>query len=75
MPKKKEENGMAELPLGFAMSLAQHADAMQCFGTLGDDRKQQVVSYIQSSATGPEAKHRIQVAVDGLSRNSIDFLG
>ncbi len=76
MPQKsKEPNPLTELPLGLAMSLAQNADAMHCFGSLPEERKQQIVSYIQTSATGPEAKHRIASAVEGLAHSNTDFLG
>jgi hypothetical protein len=76
MPKKrKEPNALSELPLGLAMSLAQNEDAMKNFSNLTEEKKSQIISFIQSSATGAEAKHRVLDATDGLAHNSIDFLG
>ena len=55
-----------DLPLGFGMRLAQEPRAMDAFGELSEERKAQVVSYIQSSVTGDDAKDRIETAVSSL---------
>ena len=76
MPKKrKEPKALAELPLGLPMSRAQNADAMKFSSNLTDEKRSQVISFIQSSATSTEAKHRVLDATHGLAHNSIDFLG
>lgn len=76
MTKKRNKNDeFAELPLGLAMSLAQNADAMQFFRTLTDEKKRSVVSFIQSSTTGAEAKRRVSAATEGLAHGNFEFLG
>lgn len=73
--KRSDGNGLPDLPLGLAMSLAQNAEAMQYFSNLPEEKKRQVISFIQASATGAEAKHRVFTATDGLAHDNMDFLG
>jgi len=63
-----------DLPLGFGMLLAQEPDAISRYGALTNEQKTQVVHYIQSGATGEDARNRIANAVIGLRDNDMGFL-
>ena len=56
----------SDLPLGFGMRLAQEPRAMDTFGVLSEDQKEQIIRYIQSSVTGEDALTRIESAVVSL---------
>ena len=58
--------GRGNLPVGFTMSLAQDMEAMTNFATLPDQKKEELVNYIESSTTGEEAKSRIVEVVSNL---------
>ncbi|MDR2933019.1 MAG: hypothetical protein LBV27_07920 [Oscillospiraceae bacterium] len=62
-----------DLPLGFGMLLAQDADAMNAYGQLSNSEKASVISYIQSSTTGADAKNRIAQSVNNLKSGTISF--
>jgi hypothetical protein len=64
-----------DLPLGFGMLLAQEPDAISRYGALTNEQKTQVIHYIQSGATGEDARNRIANAVIGLRDNDMGFLG
>ena len=64
-----------DLPLGFGMQLAQDPDAVASFGRLSQDDRSKVIQYVQSAATGPEAKDRVRWAVEGLKRNDRGMFG
>lgn len=63
-----------DLPLGFGMLLAQEPDAISRYGALTNEQKTQVIHYIQSGATGEDARNRIANAVIGLRDNDMGFL-
>ena len=63
-----------ELPIGFGMSLAQHTDAMNFFGTLDTAQKSKIISYIQNAQTGDEARQRIDTAVNMMQQHDVDFM-
>jgi hypothetical protein len=63
-----------DLPLGFGMLLAQEPEAITHYGALTNDQKSTVIRYIQSAATGEEAKNRIADAVYGLRDGDMSFL-
>ena len=63
-----------DLPLGFGMLLAQEPDAISRYGALTNEQKTQVIHYIQSGATGEDARNRIANAVIGLRDNDMEFL-
>ncbi|BCN32771.1 hypothetical protein [Anaeromicropila herbilytica] len=54
------------LPVGFSMSLAQDLKAMTNFVSLSEDKKENIVEYIEGSTTGYEAKDRITQVVNDL---------
>ncbi len=64
-----------DLPLGFGMLLAQEPTAVSRYGALTNEQKSSVIRYIQSGATGEEAKNRIANAVYGLRDGNMSFLG
>ncbi len=63
------------LPLGFGMLLAQEPEAISRYGALTNDQKASVIRYIQSGATGEDAKNRIANAVIGLRDGNMGFMG
>lgn len=56
------------IPVGLGMRLALDMDAMKNFANLSDERKQELVQYIESSTTGVEAKNRVTEVVSNLHR-------
>jgi len=63
-----------DLPLGFGMLLAQEPAAVTRYGQLTNEQKSSVIRYIQSGATGEDAKNRIANAVIGLRDGNMGFL-
>ena len=63
-----------DLPLGFGMLLAQEPQAIARYGGLTNEQKANVIHYIQSGATGEDAKNRIATAVYGLRDGNTNFL-
>ena len=63
-----------DLPLGFGMLLAQEPEAITRYGELTNAEKSSVIHYIQSGATGEDAKNRIANAVYGLRDGNMGFL-
>lgn len=59
-------NDPGDLPIGFVMSLATDMKAMSQFGLLSDAEKKELISYIESSSTGDEAKERIKQIISSL---------
>ena len=66
-------NPLSDLPEGLGFRLVQDMDTMEFFSQLSDAQKQHVVSYIQSSATGDEAKERTAYAINMLKEHRTDF--
>lgn len=62
-----------DLPIGFIMSMAVNQKAMQNFSNLDDNLKSKISNYIQRSPTGEESKNRIDLSVQKLQNNDIDF--
>lgn len=62
-----------DMPLGLTMSLAEDLEAMQTFSNLSPEGQAQIVSYIQGSITGDEAKIRIENVVEKLHNHSSLF--
>lgn len=54
------------LPVGLGMRLALDMKAMTNFVNLTEERKKQLISYIEESATGDEAKQRVTEVVSSL---------
>lgn len=54
------------LPIGFGMSLAMDLPAMTNFANLSEAKKEELVSYIEASKTGDEAKYRVKEVVRNL---------
>ena len=52
-----------DLPLGLGMSLSMHPQAMDTFGKMTPQEKTAAIQYVQAATTGPDAKRRIQNAI------------
>lgn len=63
-----------EMPLGLGMRLMQDEYARTYFDSLSSEEQQKIVSYVQVSSTGEEAKARIKNAINGLKHNTLEFL-
>ncbi len=63
-----------KLPIGFILSIAQNEQALKYFANLDDMTKNRISNYIQDSITGEEAKERINISINGLENNNLDFL-
>lgn len=59
-------DGNSQLPVGLGMRLALDMKAMTNFSNLPDSKKQELISYIESSTTGEEAKNRVTEVVSSL---------
>lgn len=55
-----------QLPEGLGFRLAMDMKAMSSFVNLPDGDKKQMISYIESSTTGEEAKNRVMEVVNRL---------
>lgn len=63
-------DGKSQLPVGLGMRLALDMKAMTNFSNLPDEKKKELISYIESSSTGEEAKSRVTEVVSSLRNNS-----
>ena len=61
-------NSEHQLPEGLGFRLALDMEAMTNFVKLPQDRKDQLVNYIQGSSTGDEAKNRVTEVVSNLHK-------
>lgn len=59
-------DGKNAIPEGLGFRLALDMNAMKNFVNLPDDKRQQLVNYIQGSTTGDEAKNRVTEVVSNL---------
>ncbi|MDO5522319.1 MAG: hypothetical protein Q4G58_17635 [bacterium] len=58
-----DDYSFAELPIGFAMKLAQDVTTMDHFAALSAAEKEELVAYIQGGNTGDEAEERVREAL------------
>ena len=72
---KKKESKAANMPVGLMVSLTKHQEAMKNFSMLDDEKQKSVIRYVRDSATGEEARRRIQSAVKNLEQGNISFIG
>ncbi|NLL72108.1 MAG: hypothetical protein GX237_01085 [Clostridiales bacterium] len=63
-------DGRSEVPVGLGMRLALDMKAMNNFANLSDVKKRELISYIEGSTTGNDAKNRVTEVVSGLHNNS-----
>lgn len=63
-------DGKSQVPVGLGMSLALDMKAMSNFANLSDSKKQELISYIQGSTTGDDAKNRVTEVVSNLHNSS-----
>lgn len=62
------------MPIGFIMAIARNNDALKYFANLDNTTINNISDYIKNSSTGDEAKEKINMSIDGLSRQNLDFL-
>ena len=54
-----------EMPVGFAMTLAMNPEAMQKFGTLNEEQKQQIIAGTHAVKSRDEMRHYVDSLVNG----------
>ena len=54
-----------EMPVGFAMALAMNPEAMQKFGTLSEEQKQQIIARTHAVKSRDEMRHYVDSLVNG----------
>ncbi len=54
-----------EMPVGFAMALAMNPEAMQKFGTLSEEQKQQIIAGTHAVKSRDEMCHYVDSLVNG----------
>lgn len=54
-----------EMPVGFAMALAMNPEAMQKFGTLSEEQKQQIIAGTHVVKSRDEMRHYVDSLVNG----------
>ena len=54
-----------EMPIGFAMALAMNPEAMQKFGTLSEEQKQQIIAGTHAVKSRDEMRHYVDSLVNG----------
>lgn len=68
------DNNEFEMPIGFALSVGINQDAQKYYANLNINTKKQIKEYIKNNITGDEALEKINIAVNSLANNSLDFL-
>ncbi|CRZ34994.1 bacteriocin resistance YdeI/OmpD-like protein [Herbinix hemicellulosilytica] len=63
-------DGRTQLPVGLGMKLALDVKAMTNFANLPDEKKRELINYIESSTTGEEAKNRVSEVVSNLHKGA-----
>lgn len=63
-------DGKSQLPIGLGMRLALDMKAMTNFANLPDEKKKELINYIESSTTGDEAKNRVSEVISSLHDGS-----
>ena len=59
-------DGKSEIPVGLGMRLSLDMKAMTNFSNLSEARKRELISYIEGSTTGEDAKNRVTEVVNSL---------
>lgn len=54
-----------EMPVGFAMALAMNPEAMQKFGALSEEQKQQIIAGTHAVKSRDEMRHYVDSLVNG----------
>ncbi len=62
------------LPVGFLLSISQNEKALKYFANLDNISKNKISNYIRDSIDGNEAKERINISLNGLENNNLNFL-
>lgn len=64
------KNAMGEMPTGLMSRIAHHTRAMDSYFSLSQDEQNTLMRFIESSATGAEAKSRVEHVVEALEKGS-----
>lgn len=67
-----KNNKKGNIPIGFSMSLAQNPVALNNYSNLSNEEREKINTQIKSSATGPEAKNKIENIISDLENNNIN---
>lgn len=54
-----------EMPVGFAMALAMNPEAMQKFGALSEEQKQQIIAGTHAVKSRDEMHHYVDSLING----------
>ncbi len=54
-----------EMPVGFAMALAMNPEAMQKFGTLSEEQKQQIIEGTRAVKSRDEMRRYVDSLING----------
>lgn len=63
----------ANLPVGLMMQLGMDREAMNAFAALSDSKKEEMIEYIKSGATGDQVKERISEVMNALDHHQSMF--
>lgn len=63
-------DGKSQLPVGLGMRLALDMNAMNNFSNLSDAKKRELISYIEGSTSGEDAKNRVTEVVSNLHKGN-----
>ena len=70
---KNPDPGGLDMPIGFGMELYQNSNALHCFAALSQDERNEIIRYIEKSASGEDVKKRINTAVENLNKRNPKF--
>ncbi|MDP4121184.1 MAG: hypothetical protein Q8876_09080 [Bacillota bacterium] len=68
----KNPDGL-DIPLGLGMKLSQDSKALNHFSALTQNEREGIITYVQGSTTGDDAKARIGQVVEGLRNGQSAF--
>jgi uncharacterized protein YdeI (YjbR/CyaY-like superfamily) len=63
-------DGKSDMPIGLGMRLALEMKAMNNFANLSDQKKRELINYIEGAQTGEDAKNRVTEVVSNLHKGS-----
>lgn len=62
---------MRDLPIGFTLSLSMDLEAMNCYSSLSDERKADLIRYVSQPGPGDEPKKRIDQVINQLHNHQL----
>jgi uncharacterized protein YdeI (YjbR/CyaY-like superfamily) len=70
---KNPDPNVSDIPLGLGMELIQNTAARTSFENLSDQEKNNLISYLQKSKTGNEAKDKVKKSINNLAMGDTSF--